>query len=184
MLGNTKVPMLKMPVSHAMIIGSVICMVATRTSPASVSKSFFKGMGDSFGSIFGLIVCANIFVAGMQSIGLIKALINVMTTSPTIAKLAAIFGTFFITILSGSGEAISIAFNNAVSVHAKDFGMEIMNMGAMTVLSGGIGRSTSILSACTIVCAGIAKVTPLAIIKRTWPAMVAALIFAALTLDF
>ncbi|CAK7020870.1 MAG: Putative cryptic C4-dicarboxylate transporter DcuD [Desulfovibrio sp.] len=184
MLGNTKVPALKMPVSHAMIIGSIVCMLATRTSPAAVSKSFFKGMGDSFGNIFGLIVCANIFVAGMQSIGLIKALINVMTTSPTIAKLAAVFGTFFITILSGSGEAITIAFNNAVSVHANQFGMEVMNMGAMTVLSGGIGRSTSILSACTIVCAGIARVTPLDIVKRTWPAMVAALIFAALTLDF
>ena len=184
MLGNTSVPLLKMPVSHAMIIGSLVCMLATRTSPASVSKAFFKGMGDSFGSIFGLIVCANIFVAGMQALGLIKALIDLMITSPAIAKIAAIVGPFMITILSGSGEAVTIAFNNAVSVHANQFGMEVMNMGAMTVLSGGIGRSTSILSACTIVCAGIAKVSPLDIIKRTWPAMVAALIFAAITLDF
>ena len=184
MLGNTKVAMLKMPVSHAMIIGSLVCMAATWTSPASVSKAFFKGMGDSFGSIFGLIVCANIFVAGMQALGLIKALIEVMVTSPAIAKMAAIAGPFLITLLSGSGEAVTIAFNNAVSVHANQFGMEIMNMGAMTVLSGGIGRSTSILSACTIVCAGIAKVTPIDIVRKNWPAMVAALIFAAITLDF
>ncbi|CAK7050100.1 MAG: Putative cryptic C4-dicarboxylate transporter DcuD [Desulfovibrio sp.] len=184
-LGNMDIlPVLKMPVSHAMIIGALVIMAITRTSPGTISNSFFKGMGESFGSIFGLIVAANIFVAGMNSLGLIKSLIDVMTTSPAIAKIASIFGPFAIAILSGSGEAAAIAFNNAVSVHAGQFGMEVMNMGAMTVLSGGIGRSMSLVSGCMIICAGIAKVTPIEVLKRIWIPMLAALAFVVVTLNF
>ena len=62
LLGNFGyVKFLKMPVSHAMIIGAVIAMIATRTGPGSITKTFFKGMGDAFGSIFGIIIAANIF---------------------------------------------------------------------------------------------------------------------------
>ncbi|MDR3073788.1 MAG: C4-dicarboxylate transporter DcuC [Deltaproteobacteria bacterium] len=184
MLGNTYVPFLKMPVSHAMIIGSFVAMAATLKSPIEISKAFFKGMGTSFGDIFGLIVCTTIFVETMQAVGLIKQLVDTMIATPAIAKVSAIFGPFLVTLLSGSGEAVSIALNKAVTVHANQFGMEILNMGAMVVLSGGIGRSATILSACTIVCAGIAKVSPIQIIKYNWFAMVAALLFCAVTLDF
>ena len=59
LLGNFGyVKFLKMPVSHAMIIGAVIAMIATRTGPGSITKTFFKGMGDAFGSIFGIIIAA------------------------------------------------------------------------------------------------------------------------------
>lgn len=175
-LGNAKIiPALKVPVSHAMIVGALITLLVTRANPENVTKSFFNGMGESFGSIFGLIVTANIFVAGMQALGLIKLLINFMTTSPAIAKAAAIFGPLLMAIISGSGEAASIAFNTAVSVHAPQFGMDTMNMGAIAVLSGGIGRSMSPVAGCVIICAGIAKVNPLDIVKYNSLAMLAAL---------
>lgn len=164
LLGNFGyVKFLKMPVSHAMIIGAVIAMIATRTGPGSITKTFFKGMGDAFGSIFGIIIAANIFVAGLKSCGIIKALIDYMSGSPMIAKAASVVGPFFVAVLSGSGEAASIAFNNAVSAHATQFGLEIMNMGAMTVLSGGIGRSLSPVAGAMIICAGIAKVSPMTV---------------------
>lgn len=183
-LGNTVVPILKMPVSHAMILGVIIILIATRSNPSDITKSFFKAMGDAFGSIFGLIITANIFVAGMKSLGLIKSLIDIMTTSPGVAKFAAVFGPFFMAILSGSGEATVVAFNTAVSAHAPAFGMDIFDMGAMTVLSGSIGRSVSPVAACVLVCAGIAKVTPLQIVKYNWPAQTAALLIAAILLIF
>lgn len=135
-------------------------------------------MGDSFGDIFGLIVTANIFVAGLQALGLIKLLINYMTTSPAIAKAAAIAGPLGMAIISGSGEAAAIAFNKAVSVHAPQFGMDVMHMGSLAVLSGGIGRSMSPVAGCVIICAGIAKINPLEIIKCNALAMIAALLVA------
>ena len=183
LLGNLAgIKPMKMPVSHAMIIGAVIAMIATRTSPQSITKSFFKGMGDSFGVIFGIIVAANIFVAGMKSCGIISALIDVMTHSPTIAKGASIIGPFAIAVLSGSGEAASIAFNNAVSAHAPQFGLDIMNMGAMTVLSGGIGRSVSPVAGAMIICAGLAKVSPITVTRWIALPMLVALCFVTLTL--
>ncbi len=183
LLGNTGVvKCLKMPVSHAMIIGAVVAMLVTRTNPQQVTKSFFKGVGDSFGSIFGIIIAANIFVAGMKSCGIIQALIDLMTTSPAIAKAASVLGPFGIAILSGSGEAASIAFNNAVTAHAPQFGLDIMNMGAMTVLSGGIGRSISPVAGAMIICAGLAKVSPITVSRWIVLPMLAALGFATLTL--
>ncbi|WP_371363962.1 Putative cryptic C4-dicarboxylate transporter DcuD [Sporomusa rhizae] len=178
-IGNTQmIPALKMEVSHAMIIGGMLTLLITRSNPQNVTKVFFKGMGDSFGEIFGLIVTANIFVAGLQALGLIKFLINYMTTSPAIAKAAAILGPLGMAIISGSGEAASIAFNKAVSVHASQFGMDVMHMGSLAVLSGGIGRSMSPVAGCVIICAGIAKVNPLDVIKYNSLAMIAALCVA------
>lgn len=183
LLGNFGiVPALKMPVSHAMIIGAVVALVAARPNPGTFVKTFFKGMGDSFGNIFGIIVAANIFVAGMKSVGLIQALIEFMSSSPVIAKGASIVGPFVIAVLCGSGEAASIAFNNAVSAHAPQFGLDIMNMGAMTVLSGGIGRSISPVAGAMIICAGIAKVSPMTVAKFQIIPMSGALIFVTLML--
>lgn len=182
-LGSMKiVPAFAMPVSHAMIIGTLLTLLIMRAKPAEISKAFFKGMGDSFGNIFGLIVTANIFVAGMHSLGLIKSLIYFMTHSPSIATVATIFGPFGMAIISGSGEAAAIAFNTAVVVHAEQFGMEIMNMGAVTVLSGGIGRAISPVAGCMIICAGVAKVNPLEVIKYSTVPMLAALAVVAVML--
>lgn len=180
LLGNMQiVPVFKMPVPHAMLIGAILCMLITRTNPQSVTKEFFKAMGTSFGNVFGLLICVNIFVAGLTELGFIKMLIDFMTTSPSIAKLAAVFGPFIMTLICGSGESASIAFNEAVSVHAERFGMDVLHMGAMVVLSGGIGRSMALFSAAMILCAGIAKLQPMDIIKYNSYAMVAALLTAA-----
>ncbi len=185
LLGNFKiVPAFKMPVPHAMIIGSLLCMLVTRTNPQDVSKEFFKAMGASFGNVFGLLICVNIFVAGLTKLGFIKMLITFMTTSPSIAKLAAVFGPFVMTLICGSGESASIAFNEAVSVHAAEFGMDTLHMGAMVVLSGGIGRSMAMFSAAMILCSGIAKLQPMDIIKYNGWAMFASLLTAAAFLMF
>lgn len=177
-------PFLKMPVSHAMLIGSILAMAATRTSPEAVTKEFFKAVGTSFGNVFGLLICVNVFVAGLKALGFIEALLAFMTTSPSIAKLAAVFGPFLMTLICGSGESASIAFNTAVSAHAEDFGLSVLHMGGMTVLSGGIGRSMTVFSAAMVLAAGIAKVTPLEIVKYNAPAMIGALLTAALFLMF
>lgn len=185
LLGNFKiVPAFKIPVPHAMVIGSLLCMLVTRTNPQSVTKEFFKSMGSAFGEVFGLLICVNIFVAGLTKLGFIKVLINAMIGSPAIAKFAAVFGPFIMTLISGSGESASIAFNEAVSVHADKFGMSVLNMGAMVVLSGGIGRSMAVFSAAMILCAGIAKLQPLDIIKYNGYAMFAALLTSAAFLMF
>jgi C4-dicarboxylate transporter, DcuC family len=181
-LGNTVIPVLKMPVSHAMLIGVLAALVVTRSNPAKISEAFFKGFGDSFGHIFGIIVTAFMFVDGMTALGLIQALIDAMTSSPAVAKLAAALGPWSLAVISGSGEAASIAFNKAVSAHAAQFGLDTIHMGAMATLSGAIGRTMSAISGATIICAGFAGINPLEIAKRNALGMIIALIVTYLTL--
>lgn len=52
-----------------------------------------------------------------------------------------------------------------------------MNMGVMTVLSGAIGRSLSPVCGAMVICAGIAKVSPLTVSRWIFLPLLAALTF-------
>lgn len=93
-------------------------------------------------------------------------------------------GTVFIPLMVATGESASIAFNEAVSVHAAQFGMDTLHMGAMVVLSGGCDRSMAMFSAAMILCAGLCKCQPMDIIKYNAYAMVGALLTCAAVLMF
>ena len=153
-------------VQTAMITGVLLALVVTRTNPQDVTKEFFKGCGDAYGGVMGLIICAGVFTAGMAAIGLTSALIEFMKGSTSIAKLAGAFGPWLIAVLSGSGDAAALAFNGAITPHAEQFGMTIMNLGSMAQMTGAIGRSMSPVAGAAIICAQMAGVNPMEITKR------------------
>lgn len=179
-LGATKmVPFLaKVEVAHSMLIGSIISIAVTRSNPSQVCKKFFAGMGSSYGEIIGIIVAAYVFVAGMTSVGLIDALIRSMINSATLAKYAAVFGPFILAVISGTGNAAAFAFNQAVTPHAHQFGLEIVNMGSLATLGGVFGRTMSPIAGVTIVCASLAGANPMDVAKRNAPAMLISAIIA------
>jgi DcuC family C4-dicarboxylate transporter len=160
------VPVLKMGVAQAMIIGCLLGLALTRTSPTTVTVKFFDGMGSAYGNIMGIIIAAAVFVGGMKAIGLVDAFIQMLTTTPSIAKIGGTFGPFILGLISGSGDAAAFAFNEAVTPHAGQFGMEVVNMGSMAALAGALGRTMSPLAGAAIVCASIAKVSPIELAKR------------------
>lgn len=177
------VPFFKgLSVPAAMIIGSIIGIVATWTNPQEATKEFFTGMGSAYANVMGIIIAAGVFVAGMQAIGLVEAFIDVMKNSPSVAKLAAAIGPFALAIITGSGDAATMAFNNAVTPHAEQFGMTIANIGSIATLAGCLGRTMSPLAGAAIVCSGLAMINPLEISKRNALPMVAALIIITLML--
>ena len=167
---------------QAMLVGSGLALLASLgadmkknlSQVEDTSKQFFAGMGDAYGSVIGIIVCAATFTGGMKAIGLTDALITLMKNSTSIAKFAATFGPFVIAILSGSGDAATMAFNQAITVHAKDFGFDIMDMGSQAYLVGAWGRSLSPVAGAAIVLAGLAKVDPIELTKRNALPMLAA----------
>jgi DcuC family C4-dicarboxylate transporter len=165
-------------VPEAMIIGVFIGFLVSIKSIRSedASKQFFAGMGEAYASVIGIIIGAAVFNEGMKLIGLTGALIDFMKHSESIAKVAATFGPFIVAVLSGSGDAATLAFNGAITPHAKQFGFEILPMGSTAFLSGALGRSMSPVAGAAIVCAGLAGVNPMEITKRNWPAMVLAAI--------
>jgi len=163
-------------VPQAMIIGVILGFVVTLGKAEEISNSFFKGMGDSYGAIMGIIIAAAVFTQGMDTIGLTGALIEKMKESQDVARYAASVGPFFLAVLSGSGDAAALAFNGAVTPHAAQFGFTITNMGSLATISGGLGRTMSPVAGGAIVCATIAGVNPMEIAKRTAPGMFLALI--------
>lgn len=179
---NLNLPMIKamgiskVSVPAAMIIGCVIALLIARANPQEVTKNFFKGMGEAYGSIIGLIIAAAVFTQGMQAMGLTDALLTYMKDSESIAKIAGSFGPFIIAILCGSGDAAALAFNGAITPHAATFGMNMVDLGSLAQISGAIGRSTSPVAGAAIICATLAKVSPMELAKRNIIPMLAGVI--------
>ncbi|SMD12256.1 C4-dicarboxylate transporter DcuC [Sporomusa malonica] len=176
LLGATLVPALKTDVPQAMIIGCALALLVTRKNPVGLSNAFFDGMGKAYGEIIGIIIAAGVFVSGLTAMGLVKAFIDAMIHNPAIVKLCAAVGPFLLGFITGSGDAATMAFNQAVTPHAADFGMEVMQMGSMATLGGTLGRTMSPIAGATIIVAGIAGVNPMEVTKRNWLPMVGAMI--------
>lgn len=175
-LGSTGVVPLfkKFAISHAMLIGCFAAFLATHKNPAEISKAFFKGAGDGFATVFGIITMALVFVSGVKSLGIIDWMIQEMINTPAIAKVSATVGPFLLGVISGSGEAASIAFNQSVTIHADTLGLNALNLGSLAAISGALGRTMSPIAGCAIICAGFAKVNPLELVKRTALGMIIA----------
>ncbi|HYF81069.1 MAG TPA: C4-dicarboxylate transporter DcuC [Symbiobacteriaceae bacterium] len=169
----------------SMVIGSIIAIVFSRRSPAEITKAFFQGMGDAYGSTLGIIIGAGVFTAGLTQIGLIKALLGSITGASGAIGFVATVGPAAMAILTGSGDASAIAFNEAVTPHAETFGWAIQNLGTVAATAAALGRSMSPVAAAAIVGAGIAGVSPVEVAKRNAIPMILAIAAAlAYTLFF
>lgn len=167
-----------MTVPAAMLIGTFVALAISRTSPAEVTKAFFDGMGKAYADIMGIIIAAGVFTAGLTATGLIEALLKGMTGVKGAIGAAGTWGPMLIATLSGSGDAATIAFNNAVTPHAAQFGMTIVKLGSLAQLAGSLGRTMSPVAGACIIVAGIAGVSPMEVAKRNMPGMILASIVA------
>ncbi len=166
-LGSKQIKIIPyMSVLQCMLIGVIITAAITRPNLIKMSKEFFSGMGSAYGNVIGLIVAAAVFVAGMQALGIINTLIAYMKASTSIAKIAAAVGPYLITVLSGSGDAVSLAFNGAITPHAVEFGLDPARLGSLAYLSGGLGRSMCPVAPVTIICAQLAGCEAMDMVKR------------------
>lgn len=182
-LGSSGVlPDLRIGVAQAMCVGTLFALLVTRTSPTLITEKFFQGMGYAYANAMGLIIAVAVFVRGMKSIELVSFFITWMTTTPGIAKIGAVAGPFMMGVMTGSGDAAAFAFSEIVAPHAFLYGMETVNMGSMAAIAGAVGRTVSPFAGATIVCACIAGVHPVALVKRNLPGMMLALVFIGLFL--
>lgn len=177
LLGNTVVPVLKMGVAQAMLIGTIAALLVTRANPQKAVRSFFDGMGKGYGNIIGIIIAAGVFAAGLRACGVVDAFVSYLTHANEVARLGAAVGPFILGVLTGSGDAAAFAFNEAVTVHADEFGLSVHGLGMLAVLSAAYGRMASPLAGGLILATGFAGgVSPIEVVKRTAPAAVLLLI--------
>lgn len=166
-LGNTVLPVIKMGVAQAMVLGAVLCLLITRANPQEFSKTFFGGLGKGYGNILGIIIAAGVFAAGLRAAGLIDTFIALLREANDIARWGGSLGPWFLGTITGSGDAATFAFNEAVTPHAASFGMDIPHLGALAFLSGALGRTSSPIAGAMMVVAGIAMANPVEVAKRT-----------------
>ena len=175
---TTKILPKGLTVLESMLIGSVLGMLATWTSPTRVVTEFFDGMGRAYSFVIGIIIAAGVFIGGLEAAGLIKFFIETLKDAKSAVPLLGTFGPFVVAVLSGSGDAAAIAFNTAVTPHAAQFGVTSVHLGNMAWVGGALGRSMSPVAAACIIGAGFAGVSPLDLAKRNAvPMLVAAVVF-------
>ncbi|HIU84640.1 MAG TPA: C4-dicarboxylate transporter DcuC [Candidatus Aphodousia gallistercoris] len=162
-------PQWKVSVATAMVIGSVYAMLVTRTNPETAIKRFFNGMGNGYDTILGIIIAAGVFAAGLRAAGLVDILVEYLKHSNEVAKLGGAIGPFALALITGSGDAATFAFNEAVTPFAEQFGMTIDSLGYLAMMAGCLGRMGSPLAGGVILISGIAMVTPIETVKRTIP---------------
>ena len=155
LVGNLWVEEIKMGVAPAMTIGAICALAVARVNPQTFTKEFFNGMGKGYADVMGIIIAAGVFAAGLKSAGLIG-------------------------IITGSGDAATLAFNETVTPHAKDFGMTIEGLGGLAFLAGAAGRTASPIAGVTILVSGIAMVSPIEVVKRTVLPMTISVILCAI----
>ena len=168
----------KISVATAMLCGTIYALLVTRSNPAEVTKKFFDGMGSGYAKILGIIIAAGVFAAGLRAAGVIDLMIEALTSANELARVGGSFGPYAMGVITGSGDAAAFAFNEAVTSHAAEFGMTIPSLGYLATISGSFGRLSSPLCGGLILVAGIAKVAPFDIVKRTFPVMFVMLIGA------
>ena len=185
-VGNVWVPAIKMGVAQAMVLGAVITLVVAyamdRTNPQEFSKQFFHGMGKGYADVMGIIIAAGVFAAGLRATGLIDTFVDVLKHSNDIARWGGSIGPWVMGTITGSGDAATMAFNEAVTPHAPEFGMEVKALGALAFLTGALGRTMSPIAGAMVVVAGIAMANPMDVVKRTAPACTVAVFVLALFL--
>ena len=105
-----------------MVVGAIFAICVTGTNPSKVVNEFFNGCGKGFANIVSIIISASVFAMGLRASGLVGDMIEVLKTSNEYARWFGILGPYFMAILVGSGDAATMAFNEAVTPHAATFG--------------------------------------------------------------
>ena len=180
LVGNIWVPAMKMGVAQAMVLGAVIGLIVGRANPQNFTKEFFNGTGKGYADVMGIIIAAGVFAAGLRSAGLIDAFVSMLKDSNDIARWGGSIGPWIMGVITGSGDAATLAFNETVTPHAADFGMTIEGLGGLAFLTGAAGRTMSPIAGVTILVSGIAMVSPIEVVKRTALPMTVAVIACAL----
>jgi len=169
-------------VLEAMAIGTVLGMLVTWTSPEKVTRHFFDGMGRAYGLVMGIIIAAGVFIAGLEAAGVVKAFLEALKATTSAVPFIGTFGPMLLTVVVGSGDAVTLAFNNAVTPQAAQFGLTPAHLGSLAMIGGALGRSMSPVAAAAIIAAGLAGVNPVELTKRNAIPMLAAAVAVMLIL--
>ncbi len=146
----------------------------------STLKTFWEGMGKVFATVITLIVAAELFSAGLISLGFIDGLVNLSQHlgfgSVGIGTLMTVI-IFLASMLMGSGNASFFSFGPLVPNIAAKMGTNPADIILPMQLSSSMGRATSPIAGIIVAISEIAGVSAFDLAKRNFIPLVSALIF-------
>lgn len=183
---------LRITLDTAVLISLFVCMLCEYVRYRRAKEvmqglqGVFNDMGKVFATVVTLIVAGETFSAGLKSIGAVDQLLHMTNTfglgaAPIILMMALL--TFLISALMGSGNAAFYSFAPMVPDISKHIGADVGQMLLPVQLSAGIGRTISPIAGVIIAVAGVAGLSPVDIVKRTFLPMIMAW-FMMLTMTF
>ena len=143
-------------------------------------SSFWKGMGNVFGSVVTLIVASEIFSKGLISLGFIDSLVDYSThIGLSGIAIAAVFALiiFCAAMLMGSGNAAFFSFGPLLPGIAGQLGMPAYSLVLPLQLSASMGRAASPIAGIIVAIAGVAGVSPIELAKRNTLPLIGSILF-------
>lgn len=137
-------------------------------------KSFWDGLGSSFGSVIVLTVAALIFADGLTSLNFIDLIVNgcnALNMGAVAVTIVFSLVVLFCSAMMGSGNAAFFAFGPMIPLIASKFGITdpagIASMILPIQLLASMGRGVSPISAVVVAVGGSTNTNTMDMVKRT-----------------
>ena len=157
-----------LPVPHVMVTYSLLVILLNWKDISLLTSEFFSGIGYGYTHVISLIITASCFIAGLDSVGILKKIVTLVSETGVISKIFSGFATFSMALLSGSGTAPSVAFSQSVlpSIQIVDT-IAAIDLGIIGAICATLGRTMSPAAAVIIYASTIIGFSPIDIVKRT-----------------
>jgi DcuC family C4-dicarboxylate transporter len=167
---------IRLDMVSAMVIGAVLGLacetIRTRDARAVLKgfMAFFEGMGQMFGQIVSLVICTQVFAAGLQTIGAVDFLIRSAQSggfgaaAMTVVMCAIVIVT---AVVTGSGVAAFFSFGRLAPRIAGSFAVPAASILVPMQFSAALARAMSPVAGVIIVVSGAVQCSPIDIVRRT-----------------
>ena len=167
---------IRLDMVSAMVIGAVLAlaceMIRTRDAKAVLKgfMAFFEGMGQMFGQVVSLVICTQVFAAGLQTVGAVDFLIHsAQGVGFGAAAMTVVMCTIVIVtaVVTGSGVAAFFSFGSLAGKIGGGFGVSAASILVPMQFSAALARAMSPVSGVVIVVSGAGQCSPMEIVRRT-----------------
>lgn len=166
----------RLDVVSAMVIGAIlalVCELIRIREPKAALKgfmAFFEGMGQMFSQIVSLVICTQIFAAGLQTIGAVDFLIHSAqgigfgAAAMTLVMCAIVIVT---AVITGSGVATFFSFGGLAPKIAAGFAVPAASILLPMQFCAALARAMSPVAGVVIAVSGAGRCSPMEIVRRT-----------------
>ncbi|PSW05680.1 anaerobic C4-dicarboxylate transporter DcuC [Photobacterium lipolyticum] len=155
-----------------MFLAAIIELIRHRNSTEVFAglDAAYKGMADAFSGVVMLLIAAGVFAQGLKSVGFIDNLLHLAEVAGAggiVLMILLVAITTVAAITTGSGNAPFYAFVELIPSLAAKMGINPAYLVIPMLQASNLGRTVSPVSGVVVACAGMAKLSPFEVAKRT-----------------